>query len=284
MLSDWKAISSRIDALRESALFYAQMTASNSNDSYGAANVLLYEAHAIFKAISEFARTFEHRLPLVVKQALSAFLKTHSDKFREKNEGGFNTRELLMTGIAALSATNGQVNFGLADTQASIRRRSERAFIHLQRSIHADPKMREAWKNAFVKNEPDCEKLGALHLLWHGIWAFKADATGGRTDLLFGEPVDNSDIDRSADGLVLTEWKLARAASGISRAFAAAKLQADRYHAGILAGLELRDYRYLVVVSEQGGGELPDTIEGSVTYRHISLAVDPLAPSKPRKK
>ena len=140
---------------------------------------------------------------------------------------------------------------------------------------------RKKWKAAFAKKEPDCEKLGGLHLLSHGIWAFKADAAGGRTDLIVGEPLkDLSDVDRAAEGLVLTEWKLARQLSDVPAAFAAAKRQADLYSVGMLAGYELHAYRYLVAVTGHSMTAPADIVDKGVTYRHIALAVDPPTPSK----
>ena len=62
----------------------------------------------------------------------------------------------------------------------------ERAFIHLQRTIVVDHDIRKKWKSAFNTGEIACERLGAVHLLSHGIWAFKADALGERTDLILG--------------------------------------------------------------------------------------------------
>src|ERR1700722_9028346 len=35
-----------------------------------------------------------------------------------------------------------------------------------------------------------CERLGAVHLLWHGIFAFKVDGSGARTDLIAPEQPD----------------------------------------------------------------------------------------------
>jgi hypothetical protein len=74
----------------------------------------------------------------------------------------------------------------LLDTEAVGRSIVRRAFAHLQRSIVADSDFRQKWQKAFGGNETGCEKLGACHLLLHGIWAFKAYAEGERTDLVLG--------------------------------------------------------------------------------------------------
>jgi len=94
----------------------------------------------------------------------------------------------------------------LADVQLPLRALSERAFQHLQRLIVVDDEVRRKWQAAFAKGEVECEKLGAVHLLGHGIWAFKIDASGGRTDLVYQEPAGNLIKEQQyAEGFVLTE-------------------------------------------------------------------------------
>ena len=66
----------------------------------------------------------------------------------------------------------------------------ERAFEHLRRLLIVDPTTRALWQAAYKNSEPACERLGATHLLHHGVWTFKADAVGARTDLMYAEPVD----------------------------------------------------------------------------------------------
>jgi hypothetical protein len=182
-----------------------------------------------------------------------------------------------------LAAFETEMSFILSDVQESIRARSERAFSHLQRSIVVDASFREKWQEAFKNGEVACEKLGAVHLLLHGIWAFKVDAAGARTDLVFQEPAgDLTKAQRYADGFVLTEWKKANPKDDPGRRFDEARLQAGRYSQGALAGSELTSYRYAVVVSRQEV-EVPDDLrESGVVYRHINIAVDPRTPSRAR--
>jgi hypothetical protein len=119
-------------------------------------------------------------------------------------------RERVWAALVSLVAFETEMSFLLSDVQASIRSRSERAFSHLQRSIVVDESIRARWLKAFKEGEVACEKLGAVHLLLHGIWAFKVDAAGARTDLVLEEPAgDVAAVQRYADGLVLTEWKKA---------------------------------------------------------------------------
>jgi hypothetical protein len=84
-------------------------------------------------------------------------------------------------------------------------------FQHLQRLIVVDDEARRKWQAAFAKGEVECEKLGAVHLLGHGIWAFKIDARGGRTDLVYQEPAGGLIKEQQyAEGFVLTGWKIAK--------------------------------------------------------------------------
>ena len=160
------------------------------------------------------------------------------------------------------------MSFILSDIQQSIRARSERAFSHLQRLIVVDQDFREKWKAAFEVGEVACEKLGAVHLLQHGIWAFKVDAAGARTDLVFQEPAGNlTDEQRYVEGFVLTEWKKAPREDDAERKFAEARSQAQRYAQGALAGSELTDYRYVVVVSRQQVTVPDDLTEAGIVYQ-----------------
>lgn len=47
-----------------------------------------------------------------------------------------------------------------------------------------------------------------------------------------------------------------------------------------MLGIELRQYRYLVLVSKDWLRETPDIQEGDTVYRHVNIAVDPQSPSK----
>jgi hypothetical protein len=174
----------------------------------------------------------------------------------------------------------------LADRQEIIRARSERAFLHLQRSLAVDPDLRAKWFAAYKSGEPQCEALGSVHLLAHGVYAFKVHAKGARTDLVFNEPLDPAIERRGLEGLVLTEWKLGDEKNAPAR-FQEARTQAELYGAGPLAGGELRAYRYLVLVSVKALPSTlvpPDIASGGVIYRHINISVDPDVPSRQARK
>jgi hypothetical protein len=185
-----------------------------------------------------------------------------------------------------LASFQAEFAFHLSDFETTTRRLSERAFFHLQRSIVADPTIGGKWLEAYggKRGEEAFEKLGAAHLLGHGIWAFKGHARGERTDLIMGDHVtDLSDIQRSADAIVLTEWKLVAEPAQLSTIAGKAYTQAACYVGGSLAGFELAGYRYLVLVSELFMKMPPDRHENGVEYRHINIAVNPGTPSQAKK-
>ena len=172
--------------------------------------------------------------------------------------------------------------FNLCDNQKSIRTKSELAFHHLQRSIIVDKDFQKKWQRTFKSGEVACEKLGAVHLLLHGVWTFKVNDEGARTDLVFQEPANLNGIQQYADGLVLTEWKKAKTGEAEQR-FREARAQAILYSQGPLIGTELTNYRYAIVGSEQQIAKPSDLEEDGVVYRHINIAVTPRTPSKTNK-
>lgn len=279
---EWKALSHRIHGLLEAGQFFSQVASVTGNDSYkGDGIILLEQAGRIFNEIESFARRFSNKIPDRANKTLDQFVTQRGSRFTNSR----NTNDLDiargLTCLMLLTAFESELSFLLSDMQVHIQRRSERAFVHLQRSIMADPEIRKKWRNAFEKGEVECEKLGAVHLLLHGIWAFKADAAGGRTDLVLGEPLEDTDlVERVAEGLVLTEWKLAQELKDVARQFEEARNQAARYTRETLAGIELLDYRFLVVVTEKGIDELEDLQSNGVVYRRINIAVDPVTPSR----
>src|SRR5215510_5298250 len=112
-------------------------------------------------------------------------------------------------------------------------------------------------------------------------WAFKIDAKGEKTDLVFNEPIrESSLIERAAEALVLTEWKRVHSPKETEAMAAAARQQAARNRVGALAGVELKNYGFIVLVSKEHLTPPEDHLEDWVTYRHINIAVNPKSPSK----
>jgi hypothetical protein len=191
------------------------------------------------------------------------------------------TQMLIRSAIVALVGLEAEVSYFVADRQAGIRSKTELAFEHLQRSIVVDENVKDRWFEAFKSGEVACEKLGAVHLLSHGIWAFKANAEGGRTDLVYQEPMVNIvTVERSAEGMILTEWKKYEGGSNPTQLAAAARAQVKAYSSGVFGGIELKRTRYIIVVSQDNITLPRDLVENEVTYRHINLAVCPRTPSK----
>jgi hypothetical protein len=111
-----------------------------------------------------------------------------------------------------------------------------------------------------------------VHLLVHGIWAFKVSSTGERTDLVLGTRlVVDQKVIASAHGLVLTEWKLIRTGDSIEEKKTEAKNQASRYSEGSLGGFELASERYLILVGQEEFTAPNDTNEGDVILQSCSL-------------
>jgi hypothetical protein len=87
--------------------------------------------------------------------------------------------------LVTLAALEAEVTFILTGRQVQLRTRSERSFLLLQRMLAVDDAVAAKWKDALDKGELACERLGSLHLLSQGIYAFKINAEGARTDLVF---------------------------------------------------------------------------------------------------
>ena len=277
-LAAWRPISARIHGLERASAVHAGFLAINSGSSYGADKTLQKHCEDIRTSIEQFREAFRDSLPAAANAAIERFMKDGGKQIRENSAGD---AKLVRTIIVKLIAFEAELTFCLDNQTERVRSAAELAFMHLQRLIVADEDYRAKWRKAFEKHETHCEKLGALHLLWHGIWAFKVDASGGKTDLVYQEPpqIGSAPV---ALGLVLTEWKTAD--GNADTEYVAAKEQAALYSGGVLAGVELVSHRYLVVVTKKQIVPPGDLIEGAVTYRHINIAVEPEVPSTAAKR
>ena len=277
--SEWVSIAARIDGFLTSTSTYHQGRFGRNDDPYEGANkVLLPESQRIFTELQAFVSRHAGSLPPGAREATDRFLMENGEFFQSTWRGGW----LGLNRVApALASVRAEVAFHLADFAATAKRLSERAFIHLQRTIVVDMGVRAQWKGAFADGEVSCERLGAVHLLSHGIWAFKVTAEGERTDLVFADrAIDQPEVEEVAEALVLTEWKKVTRPEERDAKAEEARTQTSRYSAGSLAGIELASYRFIVLVSERNLKPLPDIHSGEVAYRHINLAVDPTSPSR----
>lgn len=281
--NEWQALSSRIKGLLDAAAFFYLALHHSSEDARSVKKkVILPEAENIFTSLKAFSDRYQSALPEIAALRLKVFLEKPEfgtkDFFTPTTNYEAANLQFALTSLAAFQA---EFNYIIADTQFIMRRITERAFVHLQRCIIVDEEFRHKWKTAFERRETECEKLGALHLLSHGVWAFKVDALGGRTDLILNEPLAPMPLlERSADALVLTEWKLVKDPNLLEDRIQEALKQAEMYVSTVIGGIELRNYRYLIMVSESRL-KMPDEIsKGGVNYRGINIAVNPGNPSK----
>jgi hypothetical protein len=277
----WKALSSRIRGLMQAGELHARFLSIRSSDTYARGRELRAQCESVLTALASFRAVYKESLPTAAAECIDKFIDTNGGLIRDATGTADLISERAWAALVLLGAFESEMAFVLSDQQEIIRVRSERAFAHLQRSIVADPEFGEKWRKAFKDGEVACEKLGGAHLLAHGIFAFKVNAEGERTDLVFQDIVGNDASEqRYADGIVLTEWKVARADRDAEKRFSEAKRQADHYASGALGGSELAGYRYLVIVSGPQVKVPADITEGSVRYRHVNIAVQPHTPSQ----
>lgn len=270
----WKVLSTAIANLAESANPFFSAVGAHGTDHYGVANKLIIpEARELYDELRLFQQTYAAVMPPRADAALSAFLT------KTAGIAGVSGIPGMGFAIASLVTVRAAMERHIADSEAVGRAAAVRAFSHLQRSIVADAEIAKKWRQAHQKGEVRCESLGAVHLLAHGIWAFKVNAAGERTDLVFNEPIDLRAVEQaSPTALVLTEWKAGKAADA-ARLFAEARHQAKLYAAGSLASYELSATRYAVVVTDNRASH-DDVEDGGVTYRYVNIAVIPKTPSK----
>jgi hypothetical protein len=287
-IGQWNAIAGLIRGLASAAQLHANFLKVRDSDSYNRGGYLAKQCRDALLAIEGFAARFRQSLPPAAAAAIDEFVQSRRALFAEAADGADARDERSRAALVLLVALESQISFLLSDVQAVLHTRSEQGFAHLQRSIAADPDIQKKWRRAFASGEVACEKLGAAHLLFFGIWAFKAQSPRAITDLVF-QDIKVDDAPGFASGLVLTEWKAAKA-KAVEEAFVRALEQAKLYAPGALSGNELTGYRYLVVVTDGPPAAVPDDIDVSgVRYRHVLISVSPTnvstqAAKAPRKE
>jgi hypothetical protein len=204
----WRAIADRIRGLAEAI----ELHKSYPQDSFGRARGLRAHVEGVLSSLRSYRDRFREALPPEALTAIDDLLE-QVGKLLAMATGGQTGPELrdeaVFSAIFQLRIFASLMTAALADVQLPLRALSDRAFQHLQRVIVVDDEVRRKWQAAFAKGEVECEKLGAVHLLGHGIWAFKVNASGGRTDLVYQEPTGSLIKEQQyAEGFVLTEWKI----------------------------------------------------------------------------
>ena len=165
---DWQALSANIKGILDAASFFYRALYRNSADARSE-KVLFENAEKTFFNIENFYIKHDSALPEVALNCLKSFVSkiNHEKIFEPKT--GCNKYYNIQVAFTSLAAFRSEFDYLISDMQFLARRITERAFIHLQRSIVVDDMIRERWKTAFINHETSCEKLGALHLLSHGV-------------------------------------------------------------------------------------------------------------------
>jgi len=276
--TDWLALHDRIEGVEQAFNLYLAALNVSSEDPFAMRrNVFRPAFHSVFEAIMSFREAHRGHLPATATATIDRFVNQHSGILANQELDNFGHTAACAT---ALSGFRSELRFQLTDRSAALLRLTERALLHLQRTIVADASVAGKWQGAFKEGETTCEQLGAVHLLLHRIWAFKSSASGERTDLVYNEPMPPDTATSVAEGLVLTEWKLVRAPSELAAKLAAAESQASLYSKGILGGVELADSRFIIAVSEDRLSMPPDSNAGGIMYRRRNIAVAPSTPSR----
>lgn len=274
----WRKLAARIKGLIEASDLLLETFRINSSDTDSVVRrAVLPELEQIKTSLRDFCSTYEEALPRAALEALAEFLKQwHLPK---ASVPGVELRALQA--VVPLAVFRATFEFLVEDVEAEARTLTELAFEHLRRLLAVNASERERWEKAFT-HETRCEKLGAVHLLSHGIWAFKISGASAATDLVYAEPITDAalTIRRTARALVLTEWKMVRRASELEAKAAEGRNQARSYSTGVLADLELKGTRYIVLVTESPMTVPPDVEEGPVTYRHVVLPINSPSPSR----
>lgn len=277
--TDWQALHDRIEGIEQSADLYIRALKVHNDDPYGMRRKVFRPAfQSLVASIKDFGSAHATALPVTAVEAVDRFVRDNEGLLANQDLDNFGHTVACLT---VLSGFRSELRFQLTDRSATLLRLTERALLHLQRTIVADSEARRRWTQAFAAGETTCEQLGAVHLLLHGIWAFKTSAAGERTDLVYNEPTSDGDLAaRTAEALVLTEWKVVRADSELKDKLSAAERQARLYSRGVLGGMELSDSRFLVMVSEDRLSLPADDAIDGIVYRARNIAVNPSAPSR----
>lgn len=183
-LTEWKAISAHIQGLLEAARFYIESNGPSRKDVHSVGRRrLIPQIDKIFDELERFRATHTESIPSAASDSLAALPNTKKKLAPNRpltiDADAFGYIHMMVTLLTSFRA---EFEYHLSDIAAVAKRLSERAFIHLQRSIVADEDFKRKWIKAFKEGkEPACERLGATHLLLHGIWAFKVNTAGERT-------------------------------------------------------------------------------------------------------
>jgi hypothetical protein len=263
---EWVVLSKRISLLTDGAAHVGEHTGL-------IVNILLPRLEELFADVQSFARQHADELPRDTVAVLEQMLEAGASRIPRNP-----TAARWLTGVLCLIRS--VLDPALAGTEAHQISIVERALLHLQRLMVADPDVQTKWLSAYRQGELSCERLGGAHLLHHGIYPIKSNATGERTDLILGNRLAiTSGLRRATEAMALTEWKVIRDPKKSDEIIDQARKQASRYAEGLLAGFQISSVRFLVTVSTDHIGQRDDELVDRVVYRHFNIAVAPSVPS-----
>lgn len=267
-ISRWKNISAKITQLQEVSRAYFDSINSFGVDHYGiGGSVIIPAARDLFSEVVELKKTY----PMMPSEVIARIAKL------EKN---FSSHHKF-TGIPGVGGAmvhlgifNSEMNFYLKDNETVIKDKVKLAFLHLQRTLMVDVESKMKWQNAFEEGEGALEKLGATHLLAHGLWAFKSTAENEKQDLVLNTPIRADEVQAVGASLVLTEWKKITLENLEEKCQSALAL-AKKYGEDHLIGSELKREKYLILVSEKHFDMPANVIENDVRYVYMNLSIGP---------
>ncbi|MBV1881539.1 MAG: hypothetical protein KUG82_07890 [Pseudomonadales bacterium] len=208
---EWLAIEKLIGDIISICNSYINMRKAEGADNKSVVKRVIFP---FYSEISERIIKFKERYSAVLTEEANHRLESFQDETKivlgAKSSTGEQSASSVLYTSAQLQKFKSDFNYLISDLDAVAFRLTERSFLHLQQSICVDDPTRTAWMNAFSNREEKCEKLGAIHLLSHGIYSFKANTENGNTDLVLSEPVTEKTTEfanRTSEGLVLTEGR-----------------------------------------------------------------------------
>jgi hypothetical protein len=267
-ISRWKSISTKIDQLQEVSRAYFNSINSFGVDHYGiGGSSIIPAARELYNEVLDLKRNY----PMMPGEVQTLIVKL------EKNFSGHHK----FTGIPGVGGAmvhlgifNSEMSYYLRDNEILTKDKVKLAFLHLQRTLLVDMELRKKWLAAYGEGEEALEKIGAIHLLSHGLWAFKAANENEKRDLVLSTPIKADEVQEVGAALVLTEWKKISAESLVSKA-KEALAGARKYQGSHWAGSELKKEKYLVMVSEHHLEMPVSVIDDEIRYVYVNLSINP---------
>lgn len=289
--SEWNILSKRILGFLKVIEFSYNSFNKNPDGNSTANQRIINNGKSIFESLTTFQENYENTLPKNVNDEIRCFLEQEGSYFKGEDLSATLKNERVAMFAIIFSLLESKISYYMKNNQVYIHKAVEIAFSHLQRMLEVDKEMQEKWSSA--KGEINFEMFGALHLLSHKIYAFKADSKTQKTDLIFQSLDERTkheeEIQRlkdSVEGLVLTEWKVVNSQNELENQINIAKNQASIYSTESLSSLELASCRYLIMVSEKHlviPKRFQEFTENAILYRVVNIVYRPNSPSKRAK-